>query len=509
MNKVFYHFDRCNSLIQTPAGFFCVSPFSLNVVRINAPLFNRLKQIESGQELEADSVGTQEREILEQLVFKGVLRRREVFEQAEWPSVSVIIPVRNRVSDLRECLETLASVDYPRDKLEILVVDDGSSEDVLGGIQSFSVKTHRMKISIGQSACRNYAARQSNGEILAFLDSDCTVTPSWLKELVPFLIRPEIGAVGGYIEGYYDRTLLDRYEKACSPLCMGQHEQGAGADPSPLYVPSCNLLVAKDIFFHLEGFREDFRVGEDVDFCWRLREYGRILLYRLNGKVYHKHRNRLPAMLKRRFDYGTSEAPLLVHHPNKSKKMDLSLRDRVLFITVCLFFFAFSWWTLIPIFLTLCWDFLQKCLLIRRKNIPSFSTLSVLRSTIRWSFFSLHKISYFAVRYYLLLLIFLGIFSPSLFFLNAVLFSIAVAGIRLSKREDLSLLPFSFYFFLEQIAYQLGVIKGCIQAENWRPFCLQVTLPPKKGKLVATKIKTGSWKFLNRFFKIIEAKDHI
>lgn len=478
MNKVSYRFDRRNQLIQTPDGFFCFSAFPLNVIRINASLFNRLRQIEDGEEeLEADSVGAQENEILEQLVLKGVLRRREVFEQAEWPSVSVIIPVRNRVDDLRKCLESLSTIDYPADKLEILVVDDGSSEDVLGAIRSFPVKAYRMETSVGQSACRNYAARKSNGENLAFLDSDCTVSSSWLKELVPFLCRPGTGAVGGYIEGFYDQTLLDRYEKDCSPLNMGKHEQEAGSDLSSLYVPSCNLLVKKNIFLQLGGFREDFMVGEDVDFCWRLREYGGILLYRLNGRVFHKHRNRLPAMLKRRFDYGTSEAPLLITHPSKSKRMEVSLKDILFFATVSLFFLSFSWWFLLLALLMLCGDFAEKYFLIRRRGINSLSVGAIGGSTLRWSFFSLHRISYFAVRYGLLLLLCLGVFFTNVFFLAAFIFLIALAGTRLSKRSNVPVSPFAFFFFLEQIAYQLGVIWGCIRAGSWRPFYMRFSIP--------------------------------
>lgn len=475
MKKTSYHLDRRIRLIQTSEGFFCLSTFPLNAIRINAPLFHLLKQMENGRELEAESIGLHESSAIEQLVRKRILQRKESAEPEQWPSVSVIIPVKDRAHDLRECIESLMVLDYPADKLEILVVDDGSSEDVIGEVRSFPVKTYRMPSSIGQSACRNFAAQRSKGEILAFLDSDCTVTPRWLKEQVPLFSRPKIGAVGGYIEGFYNQTLLDRYEKGRSPLNMGQREQESGDDSSPLYVPSCNLLVTRDIFFLLRGFREDFRVGEDVDFCWRLRKLGKSLLYHLKGKVYHKHRNRLVAMLKRRFDYGTSEASLLNYHSDKSKEMDISLRERALFIAVCFLPVFFSLWMLIPIAFILCWDFLYKIFLIRRKKIPVPGKWTIFSSTLRWSFFSLYKISYFITRYYLLLLLLLGLFFPRILFLAALFFAVTTTGTLLSKRTTLSPIPFSFFFIIEQIAYQLGVLKGCLQARNWKPFFLRIT----------------------------------
>ena len=94
-----------------------------------------------------------------------------------------------------------------------------------------------------------------------------------------------------------------------------------GADG--LYVPTCNLLVRRSVYRELGGLRETLRVGEDVDLCWRLRERGHVLVYAPEGVVRHKHLGRLGAMLRRRADYGSSEATLHALHPDKHGRLRL------------------------------------------------------------------------------------------------------------------------------------------------------------------------------------------
>jgi len=83
-------------------------------------------------------------------------------------------------------------------------------------------------------------------------------------------------------------------------------------------------------------------VGEDVDFCWRMRDAGDDLLYVPAGTVRHKHRNRLGRFLRRRADYGTSEATLCRLHPRKKKVFQVPPLAVLRFLALCCAILLFS-----------------------------------------------------------------------------------------------------------------------------------------------------------------------
>jgi len=141
----------------------------------------------------------------------------------------------------------LAALDYPGEKLEIIVVDDGSTDNTGEVAAAFDVNLIRLPASRGPSACRNAGAGEAKGDILAFLDSDCRAGRGWLKELVPFFAFGEVGAVGGFVEGYFKTSHLDRYEEVFSSLNMGRRILLGRRSGSGFYVPTCNLLVREDV----------------------------------------------------------------------------------------------------------------------------------------------------------------------------------------------------------------------------------------------------------------------
>ena len=128
------------------------------------------------------------------------------------PCVSVIIPVMDRAAELRRCLESVARLQYPKEKLEVVVVDDGSSDDGPGVARSLGARV----ISSGgrgrgPAAARNRGASAARGEILAFLDSDCVASEQWLADLVEGFADPGVAAVGGRVDGLHTSSALDRY----------------------------------------------------------------------------------------------------------------------------------------------------------------------------------------------------------------------------------------------------------------------------------------------------------
>jgi mycofactocin glycosyltransferase len=183
------------------------------------------------------------------------------------PFVSIVIPVYNRSHDLYCCLESLKTLDYPQSKLQVIVVDDASTDNSASVAREFNAKVIAQPYNQGQSAARNRGVKEASGEIVAFIDSDCIADPQWLKDLLPYFQDQRFVLVGGFVDSYYQNSMLDRYESVKSALNMGKEKVVGVGNNAVFYVPTCNVLIRKDVYLKNGGLDESMRVGEDVDFA--------------------------------------------------------------------------------------------------------------------------------------------------------------------------------------------------------------------------------------------------
>lgn len=470
-------------LKEAGGKYFLISPTPIRYLELNQSLYQLLTKICDGfpvDDMLAEKTGAEGEKIVEtvlNLAAKGFLALERHGDRdtdlSDAPFVSVIIPVRNRPKDIGDCLQSIRHLCYPQEKIEVIVVDDASTDDTAAVVRSFGVKLICNDRCKGPGACRNMGARNASGEILVFLDSDCTASPDWFTDIVPFFRLPGIDAIGGFVAGYFRTAALDRYEDAFSSLNMGKRMLFAGTDPSMFYVPTCNLFVRREVFQEMKGFRPEMQVGEDVDFCWRLRRAGYRLLYLPLGTVFHKHRNTLGKMLKRRFDYGTSEADLYRRHEEKKKMFSWPLYQGVSFLVV---FFSIVTGAILPLWVLpvlLILDFRKKKQGIKA-FIPLFTNTDILLAAFR-SFFSFwYYCCFYCIRYYLILMVLWMLVFPllGLFFLLAVLVSSTVDYCL--KKPRLFFPTFLFLYILEHAFYQCGVFYGCVHQRYFR--CLWPTI---------------------------------
>jgi Glycosyltransferases involved in cell wall biogenesis len=116
--------------------------------------------------------------------------------------ISIIIPTYNRSDKLKKCLDSALSQDYPHDKFEVIVVDDGSSDETLEVLCSLA-KEHGMlryfsQPHQGPAAARNLGIKESRAGILGFTDNDCVLEPDWARRMVDVhRSHPHSVAVGG------------------------------------------------------------------------------------------------------------------------------------------------------------------------------------------------------------------------------------------------------------------------------------------------------------------------
>jgi mycofactocin glycosyltransferase len=405
---------------------------------------------------------------LDELVRRGFLESRGFPSPKEFPLVSVVVPVRNRPEEIQACLRSLREQDYPKEKLEVLVVDDASTDQTAMVVSGFPVRLIRMTEQRQAPFCRNQGARNAGGEILAFIDSDCLASPEWLKELIPVFRDPSVGAVGGKVASHYDGKKLDRYEQVMSSLSMGNWPKRSAKKEPFFYVPSCNLLVRRKAFLAVGGFEEELIVGEDVDLCWRLQDQGQQVEYRPAGTVYHRHRNRLRTFCSRRFDYGTSEPLLQKRHPRRNKTFGFPLTG-ALFWTVLFLSLALGAWPMAVVGpLVAATDAAARRRTLQRKDVP-VAFIRIQAAVLRDYLGFFYHCCAFLSRYYLAAGLLIIPMLPRLSLLVLGIQFLTGFVVYASKRPRMDLLSFQFFFLLEQLSYQLGVWWGCLKNLHFKP----------------------------------------
>ncbi|MFE3059954.1 mycofactocin biosynthesis glycosyltransferase MftF [Nocardia sp. NPDC059239] len=226
-------------------------------------------------------------------------------------SVTIIIPVRDRLPQVARCLAALDRA-YP-----IVVVDDGSqdADGVARLAEMYSATLVRRSCCGGPAAARNSGLIFADTDLIAFLDSDCVAEPGWIQRLADHLADPLVAAVAPRILALPSITTAGRYAAAAGSLDMGPRESRVAPGTRVSYVPTAALLVRREALQRIGAFDEQLRYGEDVDLVWRLHDAGLRIRYEPAVCLRHEEPQTWWALLSRRFHYGTSAAPLALRHP--------------------------------------------------------------------------------------------------------------------------------------------------------------------------------------------------
>jgi mycofactocin system glycosyltransferase len=457
-----------------------VSDTPLSVIRVSERGASILQSCDGSRTLTqiAAATGSEEEQVFKVCDY---FNKRGVLEVSYAPSpnlvrpiITVIIPTRELDGDLDECLHSIAAQDYPRERFDVIVIADGMEQNGRRPSAELDLELLTNPRRQGPSYCRNRGAAGARGEVLAFLDSDCVAGSSWLSDIAACFAWDRVGAVGGYVDGYGSKTALERYEKTFSPLNMGKHVLFGADDRANFYVPTCNFFVRKAVYQEVGGLREDLHVGEDVDFCWRLRKRGYGLLYLPVGAVKHKHRPRLGKMMGRRVDYGTSEALLYRLHPDKKKIFQAPPLAAISLIAFCL---APLLSTTLPCLVAAgCFTLeaaakTSKMTRLRLGISRAKPLFSLVRTYLSFYYF----ISFHVVRYYLALLILAGGFFHPFWLIGGAMLLVASSVDYTVKRPALSWPSFLFYYALDHMSYQAGVLIGCVRARTFGSYAPHFT----------------------------------
>lgn len=256
------------------------------------------------------------------------------------PFVSVIVPVWNAARTIKTTFEYLMNVDYPRESMEIVFADGGSTDGTVDIIKDYNKKYPFVKLvevpnCPSPGFARTQALKKVKGEFIFFTDGDCAPCKDWIHKMVEVFKKDDkIGAVGGEIF-----TLRVDKDNLVEIFCeafgfnrvawrYGWLEESYYPDQKYSPVDVCGhdsyFFVTANVAYRREVVEANGRkfwelpTGEDMDFGIRARSKGWKFYFLPSASVEHMHRADYKALLKVWRTYGEAHPPLLAAHAKKS-----------------------------------------------------------------------------------------------------------------------------------------------------------------------------------------------
>ncbi len=217
---------------------------------------------------------------------------------------SIVVPTYNRPFFLRLCLSAMARLNYPTNRFEIIVVDDGGKADLTPIIQNLKKRLNLRLIrqsNGGPASARNLGAEHANGDFLAFTDDDCAPTQDWLRCLASSLESNPKAAVCGKTLNSCVENIFSTTNQLISDYLIGRFNRNP---KNASFAFGNNLAISRNLYHHMGGFNKDFTTGEDREFCYRLRKMSLQLIYEPQAVVLHAHDLTLKTLFQQHYAYG-------------------------------------------------------------------------------------------------------------------------------------------------------------------------------------------------------------
>jgi len=211
--------------------------------------------------------------------------------------ISVIIPVYNDSGNLLNCLEALSKQTLDESMYEIVVVDNGSSDEINEVVQGFPKINFYHEYKEGSYAARNKGILNSKGDILAFTDSDCIPNDNWLEKGLSALVNNDsLGLIGGRIN-YFAR---DENNMTTAELweILNQYDQAECVN-NMRFALTANLFTRRSVMDEVGLFNSDLKSAGDYEWGNRAYEKGLNIYYDEEIIVSHPARSNLAELSRK------------------------------------------------------------------------------------------------------------------------------------------------------------------------------------------------------------------
>ena len=209
------------------------------------------------------------------------------------PKISIIIPAKNEEKLLQNCLSSLQALDYPKEKLEIIVVDGLSTDhtvDVARDMGAVVLRNEKQTVSPG----RNLGFANASGDLIAFTDADCMVDKQWLASSIKYFEKDNVACVGGPNLTPGDESdfgkavgfVFDQPIFAAGSI----HARELKEMKEVSSIPGCNAIYRQEVLAKVMPLDESMLTGDDTLLNRKILDLGYKLLYTPDVSVLHFRR---------------------------------------------------------------------------------------------------------------------------------------------------------------------------------------------------------------------------
>jgi glycosyltransferase involved in cell wall biosynthesis len=229
---------------------------------------------------------------------------------------SIIIPTFNRADEIIELIDSLSKQTFSSDKFEIIIIDDGSTDNTMKVIQDFRNQL-KLRITVlkqdhkGPGAARNLGMKLARGKYFIFIDSDCIADKNWLRAYEEAIYNKEVAGFGGpdsVLNNFMPIQKAIDYSMT-SFITTGGIRGHSKKKLSKYYPRSFNMGVRSDIVEKIGGMGK-LRHGQDIEFSNRILSTGEPVIKVDKAVVYHKRRISLIKFFKQVYNWGIARINL-------------------------------------------------------------------------------------------------------------------------------------------------------------------------------------------------------
>jgi len=197
------------------------------------------------------------------------------------PSISIVIPVYNSEFTIRKCLDSIMRLRYPREKLEVILVDDGSTDKTLDVVEEYPVRLIQKEHG-GYPSAMNAGIKVAKGEIIAIVDSDIYVNEYCLKKIVEEFEGSKVGIVSGYVATAPTLSFWAKVAGFAAEDCYDT----IGSKYLDFLTSTCTAY-RRQLFAEVGLFDEELWRGSDLDLAHRAFKAGWKIILQRNALCYH------------------------------------------------------------------------------------------------------------------------------------------------------------------------------------------------------------------------------
>ncbi len=224
----------------------------------------------------------------------------------KYPFVSVIIPAYNKEESTENSIKSVLTLDYPKDKLELIFVDDGSKDgtyEIAKKLESESVKVFT-KENGGKGSALNFGIRKAKGEFIVTLDADTYMDVDFLKKALSYFEDPEVGLVVPTIQVHGQKNSLEKMQ-AAEYVMSSFNRKVLTFIGSMVAAPACTIFKA-DLFKKV-GLYDENNLTEDYEISLRAQKHNYKLQHLLDSSVYTHVPKTIKSLYRQRlrWNYGT------------------------------------------------------------------------------------------------------------------------------------------------------------------------------------------------------------